>query len=271
MQPNFKLEKIRELRWCQLCRHQRHRRLSLAPMTKKTLLSSILVNVMTDQSICSDLILCRRHVHRKFYQIQFFTQNIYKVHDDVIKWKHFPRYWPFVRGIHRSPVNSPHKGQWRGALMFFYLHLNKRLRKQSWGWWFETLSRPLWRHCKVWRNYHCAKETTSHCSNQRWPCSLTYEYIIESQWELIFAPVQECNSYWCSYQHQFSKHKPYFALYFSGGRQCWSCVCILDNHKYVMFMVMIMSCSCFPLFTTHSIIAALAESISINHRNGLNK
>ena len=39
-------------------------------------------------------------------------------HDDIIKWKHFPRYWPFVRGIHRSPVNSPHKGQWRGALMF---------------------------------------------------------------------------------------------------------------------------------------------------------
>ena len=39
-------------------------------------------------------------------------------HDDVIKWKHFPRYWPFVRGIHRSPVNSPHKGQWHGALIF---------------------------------------------------------------------------------------------------------------------------------------------------------
>ena len=38
-------------------------------------------------------------------------------HDDVIKWKHFPRYWPFVRGIHRSAVNSPHKGQWLGALM----------------------------------------------------------------------------------------------------------------------------------------------------------
>ena len=30
----------------------------------------------------------------------------------------FPRYWPFVRGIHRFPVNSPHKGQWRRALMF---------------------------------------------------------------------------------------------------------------------------------------------------------
>ena len=39
-------------------------------------------------------------------------------HDDVIKWKHFPRYWPFVWVIHLSPVNSPHKGHWRGALMF---------------------------------------------------------------------------------------------------------------------------------------------------------
>ena len=39
-------------------------------------------------------------------------------HDDVTKWKHFPRNWPFVRGIHRSPVNSLPKGQWLGALMF---------------------------------------------------------------------------------------------------------------------------------------------------------
>ena len=30
----------------------------------------------------------------------------------------FPRYWPFVREIHRWPVNSPHKGQWLGALIF---------------------------------------------------------------------------------------------------------------------------------------------------------
>ena len=46
---------------------------------------------------------------------------MYMPHGDVIKWKHFPRYWPFVRGIHRRPVNSPHKGQWRGALMFFFI------------------------------------------------------------------------------------------------------------------------------------------------------
>ena len=35
-----------------------------------------------------------------------------KIHDDVIIWKHFPRYWPFV------PFCSSHKGQWRGAFMF---------------------------------------------------------------------------------------------------------------------------------------------------------
>ena len=38
--------------------------------------------------------------------------------DDVVRWKHFPRYWPFVQRIHRLPVNSPHKGQWCGILMF---------------------------------------------------------------------------------------------------------------------------------------------------------
>ena len=31
--------------------------------------------------------------------------------------------------------------------VFFELRLNKSLSKQSWGWWFETLSDPLWRHC----------------------------------------------------------------------------------------------------------------------------
>ena len=46
-------------------------------------------------------------------------------HEDVIKWKYFPRYWPFV---------------------YFDLCQNKRLSKQLWGWWFETQSRPLWRH-----------------------------------------------------------------------------------------------------------------------------
>ena len=48
--------------------------------------------------------------------------RVIAVHDDVIKWKHFPRNWPFVREIHRSPVNFPHKGQWRGALMYSLIY-----------------------------------------------------------------------------------------------------------------------------------------------------
>ena len=57
------------------------------------------------------------HFLESKFCISFKYTEVYS-HDDVIKWKHFPRYWPFVREIHRSPVNSPHKGQWRGALMF---------------------------------------------------------------------------------------------------------------------------------------------------------
>ena len=56
------------------------------------------------------------------------------LHDDVIKWQHFPRYWPFVQ----RPVT-------RNFGEFFDLHLNKWLSKQSRGWWFETPSPPLWR------------------------------------------------------------------------------------------------------------------------------
>ena len=68
------------------------------------------------------------------------------IHDDVIKWEHFPRYWPFLRGIHRSPVNSPHKPVTRSFDVFYDLRLNERLNKQSWSWQFETQSRPLWCH-----------------------------------------------------------------------------------------------------------------------------
>ena len=49
--------------------------------------------------------------------------------------------------------NSPITGEFpaqrpvtRGFDVLFDLRLNRRLSKQSWGWWFETLSRPLWRH-----------------------------------------------------------------------------------------------------------------------------
>ena len=60
------------------------------------------------------------------------------------------RLYPFLRAtdkhmVHVSPVNSTHKGQWRWALMFYLIcaWIN-RISKQSWGWWYETLSRSLW-------------------------------------------------------------------------------------------------------------------------------
>ena len=57
-----------------------------------------------------------------------------------------------------SPVPSEFLAQrpvMRSCDGFFYLRLNKRLSKQSWGWWFETLSRPLWGQ----RNGKCCLQT----------------------------------------------------------------------------------------------------------------
>ena len=66
-----------------------------------------------------DLIVLWSRMHLSM--IQHWSQVIswdWTGHDDIIIWKHFPCHWPFVWGIHWSPVDSPHKGQWRGALMF---------------------------------------------------------------------------------------------------------------------------------------------------------
>ena len=94
--------------------------------------------------------ISKEHSHTSMQSLKFSKKNINvycsPLHD-VIKWKHFPHYWPFVRGIHWSPVNSPHKGQWCRALMFFDLRLNKQLSKQPWCWWFQMPLHSLWRHC----------------------------------------------------------------------------------------------------------------------------
>ena len=43
--------------------------------------------------------------------VPYFLRMVPMWHDDVIELKHFSCYWPFVRGIHRSPVDFPHKEQ----------------------------------------------------------------------------------------------------------------------------------------------------------------
>ena len=66
------------------------------------------------------------------------------LYDNVIPWKRFPFYWPFVREIYPSSVDSHHNGQATRALVCFYANLN--------GWtkveckWFETPWCSLWRH-----------------------------------------------------------------------------------------------------------------------------
>ena len=71
--------------------------------------------------------LCAEHVTSHQYLNQWWPNSLtytcitrpeFVTYDDLIKWKHFLRYWRIVLGIHRSPVNFPHKGQWRAALMF---------------------------------------------------------------------------------------------------------------------------------------------------------
>ena len=71
--------------------------------------------------------MCQWLVNKKNYTTNMHSISINVVpadgptHDDVLKWKYFPRYWPFLRGIQRSPVDSHHKGQWRGALIFYLI------------------------------------------------------------------------------------------------------------------------------------------------------
>ena len=102
--------------------------------------------------------------------LRLLDSGVRKRHDDVIRKTHFPRYWPFVLGIHRSPVNSPHKGQWRGSLMFSLIcvwingWVNNReacdLRRHRAHYdvivMFETILSHIWRryiHHIVWYLY----------------------------------------------------------------------------------------------------------------------
>ena len=98
-------------------------------------------------------------------------------HDDFIKWKHSSRYWPFVRRIHRSrwiPLTKPVTPSFD---VFFELRLNKRSSKQSCGWWFETLSHPLWCHHNGPGDKRFSEPTMTHiCVTRRlcaWACDVS--------------------------------------------------------------------------------------------------
>ena len=86
----------------------------------------------------------------------------YRCHDAVIKQRHFPRYWPFVWRIHRSPVNFPHKGQWRGALMFSLIF--------AWtNGWVNNRDPDLRRYCA-----HCDAIVMCHAAFNSWSKMSSY-------------------------------------------------------------------------------------------------
>ena len=106
-------------------------------------------------------------------------------------WRH--QMEPFSALLALCDGNSPVTGEFpsqrpvtRSFDVFFDLRMNKRLSKQSRGWWFEAPSRPLWRHCNEISRYHalpqlyklpCLMMTSSRpkdvTQNQLWCCDLT--------------------------------------------------------------------------------------------------
>ena len=73
-------------------------------------------------------------------------------------WRHqmktFSALLAVCAGISPAPGEFPtQRPVTRSCDVFFDLRLNKRLSKQSWDWWFETLSCPLWRQCNVYIGY----------------------------------------------------------------------------------------------------------------------
>ena len=75
----------------------------------------------------------------------------------------FPRYWPFVRGIHRwiPRTNASDAELW----CFLWSAPEWRLSKHSCGWWFETPWRPLWRPCNALYATCSARRDMRHISD----------------------------------------------------------------------------------------------------------
>ena len=120
--------------------------------------------------------------------------------------------------------NSPALGEFlaqrpvtRSFDVYFDLHPNKRLSKQWWGWWFETQSWPLWRHCNekgpvvtdtlesvsIWRRHHlkiplqerpvkmCTKRVFMWADCTLWPKE--YAFSCKNIWSFCLIPTAFCS------------------------------------------------------------------------------
>ena len=114
-------------------------------------------------------------------EIAFCIETSPLVMQEVTWWRHQMETFSALLVI--CAGNSPVTGEFpakrpvtRSFELFFDLSLNKRLSKQSWGWWFETPSCPLWCHCNVQPSGHGAK--------------CTYIYIL---WHVHSQPIVDIN------------------------------------------------------------------------------
>ena len=128
--------------------------------------------VFNRNSVSMEIVFCYNSIAEAHVTAEFctwhdntrITRN--RMKNDLLEWKKFYLMWITVARFMMTSSfsallaicagNSPVPGEFpaqrpvtRNFDVFFDLCLNKRLSKQSWGWWFETPSWSLWRHSNV--------------------------------------------------------------------------------------------------------------------------
>ena len=175
-------------------------------------------------------------------------------HDDIITWKSFPYYWPFVRGIHRSPVDSPHKGSVMPAeLCFDCFRHGKLLNKYSICWWFEMTwhSRDITVMDWIVGIWWWPLETV--LIRFQWDCSFKiYNHSLKGFHYVITVISHECkviSNHWqlivCSLACSCSQHRKHQGLHITGPLWMNSLVTMTQRFPHkgpVMQKAVSMSC-----------------------------
>ena len=120
-----------------------------------TYFTNLLSNIISSISVLTELKFVVSHVA---YTTLFYQQSLAEPVLDLAWWRHQMETFSALLAI--CAGNPPGTGEvpaqrpvTRSFDVFFDLHLNKWLSKESWGLWFETQTRPLWRHCNgTWKS-----------------------------------------------------------------------------------------------------------------------
>ena len=124
--------------------------------------------------------------------------------------------------------------------VFFDLRLNKRLSKQSWSWWFETLSSSLWRHHNekknpniilfarvIWWSYHKRDKPDLQVNSFSRPMKGLYENIVSNEYvstiyKAVFITNQpEILKNWSNFMQILLQKLPWHFPVRNGGSKCW--------------------------------------------------